>query len=49
MTTFRKLVSLLSSGDFRIYLNNQYGPSIYPSFRRVERLKIQLAKTLNYI
>jgi hypothetical protein len=38
-----------SSESFRIYLYNWYGPSIFPSFRKLERLKIQLAKTLNHI
>jgi hypothetical protein len=34
---------------FRIYLNTRYAPVIYPSFRILERLKIQLANTLNHI
>jgi hypothetical protein len=32
-----------SSEPFRIYLYNWYGPGIYPSFRKLERLKIQPA------
>jgi hypothetical protein len=31
------------------YLHNQYGPGIYPNFRKLERLKIQLAKTSNHL
>jgi hypothetical protein len=38
-----------SSEPIRIYFCNRYGPGIYPSFRKFERLKILLAKTLNYI
>jgi hypothetical protein len=38
-----------SSEPYRIYLYNRYGPGIYPSFRKLQHLKIQLAKTLNYI
>jgi hypothetical protein len=38
-----------SSEPFRIYLYNRYGPGIYPSFRKLERLKIHLAKTLNHV
>jgi hypothetical protein len=37
-----------SSEPFTIHLNNRYGPSIYSSFRKLERLKVQLAKTLNH-
>jgi hypothetical protein len=38
-----------SSEPYSIYLYNRYGPGIYPSFRKLERQKIQLAKTLNHI
>jgi hypothetical protein len=38
-----------SSQTFRTYLHNQYGPGIYPHFRKFERLKIQLAKTSNHL
>jgi hypothetical protein len=38
-----------SSQTFRIYLHNQYATGIYPNFRKLERVKIQLAKTLNYL
>ena len=41
--------SLPSSQTFRSYLHNQYGPGIYPNFRKFERLKIQLAKTSNHL
>jgi hypothetical protein len=38
-----------SSESFQVYLCNRYGPGIYPSFRKLEYLKIRLAKTLNHI
>jgi hypothetical protein len=38
-----------SSEPYSIYLYNRYGPCIYPSFRKLERLKLQLAKTLIHI
>jgi hypothetical protein len=38
-----------SSEPFRIDFYNWYGPGIYPSFRKPECMKIQLAKTLNHI
>jgi hypothetical protein len=34
-----------SSQTLRSYLHNQYGPGIYPKFRKLERVKIQLART----
>jgi hypothetical protein len=38
-----------SSESFKVYLCNRYGPGIHPSIRKLEHLKIQLAKTLNHI
>jgi hypothetical protein len=38
-----------SSQMFKSYLHNQYGPGIYPNFRKFERLKIQLAKSSNHL
>jgi hypothetical protein len=40
---------LPSSQTFSSYLRNQYGPGIYPKFRKLERLKMQLAKTSNHL
>jgi hypothetical protein len=37
------------SESFRSYAHNWYGPGIYPSFRKLECLKIQLAKPIIHI
>jgi hypothetical protein len=41
--------NLPSSQTIRSYLHNQYGPAMSPNFRKLERLKIQLAKTSNHL
>jgi hypothetical protein len=38
-----------SSEPFRIYLYNRCGSDVYHSFRKLECLKIQLAKTLSHV
>jgi hypothetical protein len=42
-------VNTPSSQTFRSYVHNQYGPGIYPKFRKYERVKIQLGKTYNHL
>jgi hypothetical protein len=37
-----------SSEPFRIYLCNRYGLGIYPFFRKLECLNIQIAETFNH-
>jgi hypothetical protein len=43
------IVLIPLSQTFRSYLRNQYGPSMYSKFRKFERVKIQLARTSNYV
>jgi hypothetical protein len=38
-----------SSESYKNDLCHRYGPDIYPCFRKLERLNIQLAKTVNHI
>jgi hypothetical protein len=37
-----------SSEPFTLHLYNQYGPGIYPIFRKLERVMIQLAITHSF-
>jgi hypothetical protein len=42
-------INVPSSQTFRSYLHNQYGPGIYPRFRKFECVKIQLVKTSSHL
>jgi hypothetical protein len=49
MSEHNNCVHILSSQAFRSYLRNQYGHGIYPKFRKIQRVKIRLAKSYNYL